>query len=87
MNQVQRLSKNSITKDKSMRLAKLDFIKSHPPYYSNPYYWAGYEVLGDNSQIAAGKRILIPLISAFVIFISAALYFLNRRRIFSARSL
>lgn len=77
---------NGKPKDESMRLAKLDFINGNSPNFRDPYYWAGYEVLGDNSQIAAGKRILIPLISVFVLFLLAVLYFLNRRRIFSARS-
>lgn len=77
---------NGKPKDESMQLAKLDFINGNSPYFRDPNYWAGYEVLGNNSQIAAGKRILIPLISVFVLFLSAVLYFLNRRRILSARS-
>jgi CHAT domain-containing protein len=72
-------------KDVSMRLAKLDFIKSNSPFYSNPYFWAGYEVLGDNSRIITRKKLLSLKISALIIVISFFIYYFNRRRIFSAR--
>ena len=76
------------TKDKAMRLAKIEYIKNTPPEYSNPYYWAAYEVLGDTQRVTQGKRpyyiifLLIAAVSAgFVIL------YLRRRRISRARSL
>jgi tetratricopeptide (TPR) repeat protein len=75
-------------KNSAMRMAKTDFIRSSPPEYSNPYYWAAYEVLGDNSEVTNNKW--IPVIILFVIVILAgvsSLLYLRRRRIFSARPL
>jgi hypothetical protein len=76
-----------ISKDESMRLAKLDFIKSNPPYYSNPYFWAGYEVLGDNSQITTKNKFLYPAIIFLGLVIFWILYYFRKRRIILARSL
>jgi hypothetical protein len=71
------------SKDVAMCSAKLDYIKSNPPIYSNPYYWAAYEVLGDNSPVVRNKHkgliiiILILIVSAGL----TAIYF--KRRIIS----
>jgi CHAT domain-containing protein len=71
------------SKDMAMCSAKLDYIKSNPPIYSNPYYWAAYEVLGDNSPVVRNKHkgliiiILILIVSAGL----TAIYF--KRRIIS----
>jgi tetratricopeptide (TPR) repeat protein len=72
----------------AMRHAKLDYLKNSVPAYANPYYWAAYEVLGDNSPIA--PRPVWPLILIIVSILiaggSVVLYF-RRRRIEPARSL
>ncbi len=76
-------------KDEAMRLAKIEYIKDNPPVYKDPYYWAAYEVLGDNSPVK--YNIVTPLrVSVLLILFCAAgglLYYFKRRRIFSAGSL
>ena len=76
------------TKDKAMRLAKTEYIKNTPPEYSNPYYWAAYEVLGDTQRVTLGRRpyyiilLLIAVVSAGFIIL-----YLRRWRISRARRL
>jgi CHAT domain-containing protein len=76
-------------KDKALRLAKLEFIKRNPPIYSNPYYWAAYEVLGDNSGLRRNniKFIILTITLSCVLVSVLIIIYLNRRRIFFARSL
>jgi hypothetical protein len=58
------------------------------PEYSNPYYWAAYEVLGDNDRIKGRNYIPVVLIVAAVILaVITALLYLRRRRISRARPL
>ena len=73
-------------KNEAMRLSKLWYLKNSPPAFKNPYYWAAYEVLGDNAPVTRDyKRFLIY--AGFVILIAGvAIYYLRRRRIFSDRS-
>jgi CHAT domain-containing protein len=75
------------SKDKAMSLAKIEYIMKNTPQFSNPYYWAAYEVLGDNEAVTRRKSTSLIIIILFVLFAAggAALY-LRRRRIFSARS-
>lgn len=76
-------------KDEALRLAKLEYIKGNPPIYSNPYYWAAYEVLGDNSGILRNTHkwaILITTLTGLIVLVLMIVYF-KRRRIFFARSL
>ncbi len=76
-------------KDVAMRLAKLDYIKSTPPVYSKPYYWAAYEVLGDNAQVTRKYQIPeLTIIALILITITALLlYYFKRRSISADRSL
>jgi CHAT domain-containing protein/Tfp pilus assembly protein PilF len=75
-------------KDEALHLAKLEYLKTSPPIYANPYYWAAYEVLGNNAPIkrrySAPELIIITgvLISAVILIL-----YLRRRKIFSERSL
>jgi CHAT domain-containing protein len=75
------------TKDEALRLAKLEYLKGNPPIYRNPYYWAAYEVLGDNSGILKNTHklpILITSLSGLLVLVLMIVYF-KRRRIFFAR--
>ena len=40
-----------MTKDEAMRLAKLKYLENSTPTYSNPYFWASYQVLGNKLPI------------------------------------
>jgi CHAT domain-containing protein len=73
-------------KNEAMRLSKLRYLENSPPAFKNPYYWAAYEVLGDNGPVTRdNKRYLIY--AGFVILIAGtAIFYLSRRRIFSDRS-
>lgn len=75
-------------KAEAMQLAKLAYLKSQPPAYTSPYYWAAYEVLGDNSPVTSWlwNKVAIALPVIIIVLIVLIIY-LRRRRIFSARSL
>jgi len=72
-------------KDEAMRLAKLDYLKSVPSVYSNPYYWAAYEVTGSVAPISFRNWYLYPIILGItvVLVVGSWLIYLRRRRIFS----
>jgi CHAT domain-containing protein len=73
-------------KNKALQEAKLGYIEESTPALSDPYYWAAYEIVGDNSPVAdKNTGIVILIIAVAVIACSVALYS-RRRRIFSARS-
>jgi CHAT domain-containing protein len=74
-------------KNESMRLAKLEYLKTSSPAFKNPYYWAAYEVLGDNSPIAINITSLAVVVSIVVILsVGMLLFYFKRRRIFLERS-
>lgn len=75
-------------KDDAMRLAKLEYLKNSSPLYSSPYYWAAYEVLGDNSPVTSKiSGYLILTISVILVLALMIILYLRKRRIFSERSL
>jgi CHAT domain-containing protein/tetratricopeptide (TPR) repeat protein len=75
------------SKDEAMNRARIEYIRKNPPNCSNPYYWAAYEVVGDNAPITSNKPVYGVIFSIVIIFIAGfALFYLRRRRIFSARS-
>ena len=74
-------------KDVAMRLAKLEYLKQSEPSYTNPYYWAAYEVMGDNAPVVRNSRNSVLLIIVVLILAAGPLIIYSRRRsIFSARS-
>jgi CHAT domain-containing protein/tetratricopeptide (TPR) repeat protein len=75
-------------KNEAMRQAKLEYLKNSSPSFKNPYYWAAYEVLGNNAPIARNTSGYVIIISLVVIlFAAVTVFYFNRRRIFSDRSL
>jgi hypothetical protein len=74
-------------KDEAMRLAKLDYLKNSSPAFTNPYYWAAYEVLGDNTPVTQyiGGKVLIITVVVLIAGGMVLIYF-KRRKIFSDRS-
>jgi len=74
-------------KDEALRLAKLEYLDNCPPAYTNPYYWAAYEVLGDNAAVTRNNRITV--MAAVILILSGGIWlvvYFRRRTIFSARS-
>ena len=80
------LSKGKAKND-AMRLAKLEYLKISPPEFKHPYFWAAYEVMGDNSPVVHDSHKYIFVISLAIILSGLILYFyFKRRKIFSERS-
>lgn len=76
-------------KDEAMRLSKLEYLKVSPPVYSNPYYWAAYEVMGDNSPIPVSNIKMVLSVTGLVLILAVTflVIYSRRRRIFPARPL
>lgn len=75
-------------KNEAMRLAKLEYLKKASPSYADPYFWAAYEVLGDNAPLAHNCTGFYIVFSSLGILAAAILlFYFKRRRIFSDRSL
>jgi CHAT domain-containing protein len=74
-------------KNVSMRLAKLDYLKNSSPESKNPYFWAAYEVLGDNSPVTRVVNMLLISVVLTVVVAGGLVIYFRRRRIFSERSL
>jgi hypothetical protein len=70
-----------------MHQAKLEYLKSSSPALKNPYYWAAYEVLGDNAPVTRNLIVYVIIIGLIVIISGGVvLFYLKRRRIVSDRS-
>ena len=75
-------------KDEALRLAKLEYLKESPPAYSSPFFWAAYEVIGDNAPVTHNRAVLILISIMSLIFVSGLVFlYFRRRRIFSDRLL
>jgi len=72
-------------KNEAMRLAKLEYLKESSPAFTSPYFWAAYEVLGDNAPVARNDlRSVLIIISLVVILATGILLsYFKRRSIFS----
>jgi CHAT domain-containing protein len=78
---------NGKPKNEALRQAKLDYLKRTPPAFANPYYWAAYEVLGDNAPVSNNYLVMISVVSGLAVILAGGLfYYFKRRRIFSDRS-
>jgi CHAT domain-containing protein/Tfp pilus assembly protein PilF len=72
-------------KNEALRLAKIEYLESATPSRKNPYYWAAYEVLGDNAPVSDNNKSAVILLTAAIILLSAGILFiyLRWRRSFS----
>jgi len=74
-------------KNEAMRLAKLEYMKISSPALKNPYYWAAYEVLGDNARVTRNLVVYVIIIGLIVIISGGmVLFYFKQRRIVSDRS-
>jgi len=73
----------------ALRLAKLGYLKTSPPAYTSPYFWAAYEVLGDNAPIVHnfGAPLQIILTLSAIIIAAILIFYFRRRKISPDRSL
>lgn len=67
-------------KDEAMRLAKLEYLKKSPPVFNNPYFWAAYEVTGENSPVVPRNRNNVLIIICVNLILAAGLFFTYFRR-------
>jgi CHAT domain-containing protein/Tfp pilus assembly protein PilF len=73
-------------KDDALRLAKLEYLESSVPGYTNPYYWAAYQVMGDKSPITKNKKTAF-LVAVFILILFSGgigIAHFRRRRSLSA---
>ena len=70
--------KKGRSKQEAMRLAKIDFLSKADDLTSNPYFWSGFVVLGDNSPIYR-KTGYIYWIAIIAVFLGILIYFQYRR--------
>jgi LPXTG-motif cell wall-anchored protein len=79
---------NGKEKNEAMRLAKLEYLKSSPPAFTGPYFWAAYEVLGDNSPVVQNNTEAVLVIVGLAVILAGILFiYFKRRSIASDRSL
>jgi CHAT domain-containing protein len=80
---------SGMEKNQALRLAKIDYLDNVSPVHKNPYYWAAYEVLGDNSPVVKNKVTTVILLTVVVglIFCGIVLIYFRRRRSFFEGSL
>ncbi len=79
---------NGKEKNEAMRLAKLEYLKSSPPAFAGPYFWAAYEVLGDNSPVVQNNTGSVLVIAGLAVILAGILFiYFKRRSIASDRSL
>lgn len=73
------------SKDKALQLAKIDYIMNSPPSMQDPYYWAAYEIVGDNGEVVRRDYRIVTFVTIFVV-VSAifAIFYFRRRKILSA---
>jgi len=75
-------------KNEALRLAKLEYLESVTPSLKNPYYWAAYEVLGDNAPVSENNKstVILITIATLLSVIGFLFVYFRRRRSFSERS-
>ena len=52
---------DGLPKDKAMQMAKLDYLKINTGEWNNPYFWAGFTVIGNSDSIRFEKDISVTL--------------------------
>lgn len=75
-------------KNDALHLAKLEYLKKSSPAFTNPYYWAAYEVLGDNAPVTRNNVLILIIATGLIVMLTGGglLFYFKRRRIFSERS-
>lgn len=65
-------------KDAALRKAKLDYLERADPDYRHPYFWAGFIVIGDRSELVSFPFIYQVGFLLLILFVAG--YFLLRRK-------
>jgi len=72
--------KRGHSKSSALSSVKKQYLKSHPPFYTHPYYWAAFQITGDTSPLYSKWRIGILTTSILLICITS--FYLARRNFF-----
>ncbi|MFH0841898.1 MAG: CHAT domain-containing protein [Bacteroidota bacterium] len=75
-----------MNKSDALRQAKLSHLEQSIPSLSDPWYWAAYEIIGDNSPVMRNITLLVMVLAALALIAFATAFYLRRRRILSERS-
>lgn len=68
------------TKSGALRKSQLNYLEHSTPSFSHPYYWAGYQVVGDPSSIRSNRKKLIPTIIILLLLVSVSGWRLSRKQ-------
>ena len=70
-------------KDEALQLSKREYLKSVSSTYANPYYWAGYVIVGDKKAIVKSKKMRLYLMPSIILILicSFVLYYFKIRKI------
>lgn len=83
MNNFYKYLNKGFSKDKSLHLAKIDFLKKANELQANPYYWAGFVFNGQKkplsfSKTKKSKRQFLLFLIGFLFIISIFIWFQTR---------
>ncbi len=68
------------SKSEALRKAKLTFLKKNPGELSNPFYWAGLSIIGDDTALYTGSNSFWPWTIAALLALAVAAFFLINKR-------
>ena len=68
------------SKTKALSKVKKQYLEQNPPFYTHPYYWAAFQITGDNSPLQNKKS--ITSVAGFFLVVIMLLAYLRRRSFF-----
>ncbi|MCK4880402.1 MAG: CHAT domain-containing protein [Bacteroidales bacterium] len=72
--------KQGHSKSSALSNVKRQYLESHPPFYTHPYYWAAFQITGDTSPLHSKWRGSYTIGSILIVFL--IFYYLKRRSLF-----
>lgn len=74
-------------KDDALRMAKLNYLRTTSPTYTNPSYWASYEIAGDKSSVKIRLGNYILCCGALLTLIGIYWVVRNKKKSLNAKSI
>ncbi len=65
------------SKSRALSYVKREYLEQHPPFYTHPYYWAAFQITGDDSALNSKRR--VPYILGTLLFVLLIGAYLKRR--------
>ncbi|MDF1575093.1 MAG: CHAT domain-containing protein [Bacteroidales bacterium] len=72
--------KKGRSKSRALSNVKRQYMLGQPPFYTHPYYWAAFQISGDNAPL--NLRRSISIIPGSVLLVLLYLFYLKRRSFF-----